>query len=61
MLLSWFLCEFASLTLIQVVLKKIVMLVHRVDGGNLFALIRCMALENCGGFMFVSPSLVYVV
>ena len=26
----------------------------------MFALIRCIALENCWGFMFVSPSLVYV-
>ena len=42
------------------VLKKIVMLVHCVDGGSMFALIRCIAFENSWGFMFVSPSLVYV-
>ena len=39
LLLSWFLCELASLTLFQVVLKKIVRLVHCVDGGRLFALV----------------------
>ena len=48
------------MTFVHVVLKKMVMLVHCVDGGSMFALIRCIALENCWGFMFVSPSLVYV-
>ena len=46
--------------MVHMVLRKIVMLVHCVDGGSLFALVDCIALENSWAFMFVNPSLVYV-
>ena len=60
MLFNRFLYEFAFLTLVQVVLKKIVMLVHCVDGGSLLALVQYITLEKCLAFMFFNPSLVYV-